>query len=138
MKIAIAAGLVLGALVSSACAEVAEEKIAPAASAWHLAWGNFCRRSIFGQNASSYELAPGSDSANREPWLPYCSGYFDPMWDLAQVYQIICVPKGTRKFEIKGSVIVAYAEASEEEKQIPPPVFVMDAWETQTVEGTKR
>jgi len=132
-KIVLAAAFALGTLISFACAEDAAEKkaaeeISRAADAWHFAWGDFCRRNIFGQNASSWELSPGPDSVNKEPWLAYCNGYFDAMFELMQVFKLICVPEGTRNFEIVGSVIVAYGKASEKQKRTPPPAFAMGVW----------
>ena len=132
-KIVPAAAVALGILMSFACADEAAEKkavqeMSRAADAWHWAWGDFCRRNLFGQNAMSSELSPGPDSVNKEPWLAYCEGYFDAMFELMQVFKLICVPEGTRRFEIGGSVIVAYGKASEKQKQMPPPAFAMGVW----------
>ena len=130
-KIVLAAAVALGTLISFACAEDAAEKkadqeIIQAAHDWGFAWDDFCRRNIFGQNAM--ELSPGPDSVNKEPSLAYCNGYFDAMFELMQVFKLICVPEGTRNFEIVGSVIVAYGKASEKQKRTPPPAFAMGVW----------
>jgi hypothetical protein len=132
-RIALAAAVALSALISFTYAEdaaeqKAEQEIDRAAKAWNWAWGDFCRRNIFGQNAMPYELSPGPDSVNQKPWLSYCKGYFDAMFELMQMFKLICVPEGTRMYQIGGSVIVAYAKASEKQKQMPPPVFAMGVW----------
>jgi len=132
-KIVLAAAVALGTLISFACAEdaaeqKAEQDIIQAADAWHYAWGDFCRRNIFSQNASSWELSPDPDSVNKAPWLAYCNGYFDAMWDLSREFRLICVPEGTRNFEIVGSVIAAYGKASEKQKRTPPPAFAIGVW----------
>lgn len=133
IKIVLIAALTLSTLSSSAGAEDTAEKkalqeISRAADAWGFAWGDFCRRNIFGQNAMSWELSPGPDSVNKEPWRAYCDGYFDAMFDLMQGYKLICLPEGARRFEIKGSVIAAYGKASQKEKKVPPPAFAMGVW----------
>jgi hypothetical protein len=97
--------------------------------AWRLAWGDYCRRNIFGQHAMSWQLSPDRDAVNQKPWLDYCKGYFDAMFDVRRALGVICVPEGTKVFEVGGSVIVAYARASEEEKQRKtPPTFAMEVW----------
>jgi hypothetical protein len=105
-KIVLAAAVALGTLISFACAEDAAEKkadpIIQAADDWYFAWNDFCRRNIFGQNAMPWQLSPGPDSVNKEPWLDYCEGYFDAMFELMQVFKLICVPEGTPNFEITG------------------------------------
>ena len=139
-KITLAVAIALSVLISFAYAENATEKkairdekkaiqdVTRAADAWSWAWGDFCRRNIFGQNVYEWELSPGPDAVNKKPWLDYCKGYFDAMFDLAQVFQLVCLPEGTRKFQIQGSVIAAYGKASEEQKRVPPPQFAIKAW----------
>ena len=74
------------------------------------------------------ELSPGPDSVNKKPWLAYCDGYFDAMFELSRAFKVICVPEGTRNFEIVGSVIAAYGKASEKQKRTPPPAFAIGVW----------
>jgi hypothetical protein len=97
-------------------------------SAIKAGWNDACRDEVFKQRAMSWEVFPEDGSANQKPWIPYCEGYLEGLFDAFQAMHVICVPEGTRRFQINGSVIVWFDKKATEQERRIPPLVAFNAW----------
>jgi Rap1a immunity proteins len=98
------------------------------APAMALGWNDACRDEVFKQQAPSYEIFPDRDNVNQKPWLPYCEGYLEGLFQAFQARHVICVPEGTRNFQVTGSVIVWFDKKATEEERRIPSLVAFNAW----------
>jgi hypothetical protein len=90
-------------------------------------WHDYCRLYAFDLRASESDKNPGPEHFNQKPWIPYCEGYFEGLWDTMVLMGAICPPEGTKVYEITGSVHVEFQKSSESDRQVPP-VVPMSTW----------
>jgi Rap1a immunity proteins len=90
-------------------------------------WHDACRDVVFKERGQPWDVSPKVGSANQKPWLPFCDGYLEGLFDAMAALHVICVPEGTRRFQIGGAVVVWYNKATEQDKSIPALV-AFDAW----------
>jgi hypothetical protein len=114
----IAALAFVGVFTSHAVNAQAEKK--------HVFWHDYCRAYVFNDSASM-EKKPSPDAANQKPWLSYCDGYLEGLFQAWRVVGVICVPDGTRNFQISGSVDVLLNKSDEKDRQMPGWI-AMKAW----------
>jgi hypothetical protein len=117
-------GLLLGALafVSVFTWHAIDARAAEKEVFWH----NYCRDYVFNDSASM-EKNPSPDAANQKPWLPYCEGFLEGLFEAWRVVGVICVPEGTRNFEVGGSVHVMLNKSDEKDRRMPGWI-AMKAW----------
>jgi hypothetical protein len=102
--------------------------------AWHDAraagkasWHDYCREYVFNEKAWPWEKDPTPDAANQKPWLSYCEGYLEGLFDAWVVAGVICLPEGTRNYQVMGSVVVLFDKSNEKDRQMPG-LIAMNAW----------
>ncbi len=92
-------------------------------------WFEACRDEVFKEQAFSYEVFPDRDSINQKPWLPYCEGYLEGLFETFSTLQIICVPNGTKVFQVTGSVHEWFEKKATLEEQRMPALAALNAWQ---------
>ena len=91
-------------------------------------WNDYCREYVFNRNAASSEKNPAPGAANQKPWIDYCNGYLEGLFEAWSSVGVICVPSGTRNFQVGGSVHVMLNKSDEKDRRIPP-LIAMRAWQ---------
>jgi hypothetical protein len=81
-------------------------------------WSDYCREYVFKQHADLSEKNPKPHGANQEPWIPYCNGYLEGLFEAWSSVGVICVPNNTRNFQVLGSVIVMLNKSDEKDRRI--------------------
>lgn len=97
------------------------------AAAGKASWRDYCREYVFNEKAWPWEKDPTPDAANQKAWLPYCEGYLEGLFEAWSVVGVICVPDGTRNFQVNGSVDVLFNKSDEKDRQMPG-LIAMQAW----------
>jgi hypothetical protein len=97
------------------------------AAAGKANWDDYCREYVFNDKANPWEKDPKPDAVNQKPWLPYCEGYREGLFEAWSVVKVICVPDDTRKFQVEGSVVVLFDKSDEKDRQMPGWI-AMKAW----------
>ena len=91
-------------------------------------WKDACRDEVFKLNAPSYEVFPDRDNVNQKPWLPYCDGYLEGLFETLSSLKIICVPEGTKVYQVIGSVVVWFDKKATLEEKRMPALVAFNAW----------
>ena len=91
-------------------------------------WSDACRDEVFKQRAYSYEVFPDRDAANQKPWLPYCEGYLQGLFDAVSASGMICVPEGTKVYQVLGAVTVWFDKNDTIEVRRFPGLAAFNAW----------
>jgi hypothetical protein len=92
-------------------------------------WNEACREYVFNERAWSWEKNPNPNDANQKPWLSYCEGYLEGLFDAALLTGFICLPDGGYwpRIQITGNVAAAFERETDPKMRGAPPVLALQA-----------